>query len=109
MEKYSRGRRGAPAKGVGRVTGAKVQILSSPPKTRNVLRAFRIFLFCAEKKGFVYLCTVAHNVSSGADNAAQPRRKARFSGRQAKLLRERCAQRNKARSAKALSFEAREE
>ena len=32
MEKYSRGRRGAPAKGVGRVTGAKVQILSSPPK-----------------------------------------------------------------------------
>ena len=35
-EKYSRGRRGAPAKGVGRVTGAKVQILSSPP-TKNAL------------------------------------------------------------------------
>ena len=33
MEKYSRGRRGAPAKGVGRVTGAEVQIFSSPPKT----------------------------------------------------------------------------
>ncbi len=30
MEKYSRGRRGAPAKGVGRVTGARVQIPLSP-------------------------------------------------------------------------------
>ena len=29
-EKYSRGRRGAPAKGVGRVTGARVQIPLSP-------------------------------------------------------------------------------
>ena len=29
-EKYSRGRRGAPAKGVGRVTGARVQIPPSP-------------------------------------------------------------------------------
>ena len=32
LEKYSSGRRGAPAKGVGRVTGAEVQIFSSPPK-----------------------------------------------------------------------------
>ena len=31
MEKYSRGRRGAPAKGVGRATGARVQIPPSPP------------------------------------------------------------------------------
>ena len=30
-EKYSRGRRGAPAKGVGRETGARVQIPPSPP------------------------------------------------------------------------------
>ena len=30
-EMYSRGRRGAPAKGVGRVTGARVQISPSPP------------------------------------------------------------------------------
>ena len=30
LEKYSRGRRGAPAKGVGRVTGARVQIPPSP-------------------------------------------------------------------------------
>ena len=29
-EKYSRGRRGAPAKGIGRVTGARVQIPPSP-------------------------------------------------------------------------------
>ena len=33
-EKYSRGRRGAPAKGVGRATGARVQIPLSP-LTRN--------------------------------------------------------------------------
>ena len=32
MEKYSRGRRGAPAKGVGRATGARVQISPSPPQ-----------------------------------------------------------------------------
>ena len=31
LEKYSRGRRGAPAKGVGRETGARVQIPPSPP------------------------------------------------------------------------------
>ena len=30
LEKYSRGRRGAPAKGIGRETGARVQI---PPST----------------------------------------------------------------------------
>ena len=30
MEKYSSGRRGAPAKGIGRVTGARVQIPLSP-------------------------------------------------------------------------------
>ena len=30
LEKYSRGRRGAPAKGVGRATGARVQIPLSP-------------------------------------------------------------------------------
>ena len=30
LEKYSRGRRGAPAKGVGRETGARVQIPPSP-------------------------------------------------------------------------------
>ena len=35
MEKYSSGRRGAPAKGVGRVTGAEVQIFSSPPKQKD--------------------------------------------------------------------------
>ena len=31
---YSRGRRGAPAKGVGRVTGARVQISPSPPNKK---------------------------------------------------------------------------
>ena len=32
MEKYSRGRRGAPAKGVVRETAARVQIPPSPPQ-----------------------------------------------------------------------------
>ena len=36
-EKYSRGRRGAPAKGVGRVTGARVQIPLSPSKKDSIL------------------------------------------------------------------------
>ena len=39
-EKYSRGRRGAPAKGVGRATGARVQIPLSPlfKKIKNFLK-----------------------------------------------------------------------
>ena len=47
-EKYSSGRRGAPAKGVGRVTGAEVQIFSSPPnKNRNSdTKGLRFLLFC---------------------------------------------------------------
>ena len=41
MEKYSRGRRGAPAKGVGRATGARVQISPTPPlKNNNELSLF---------------------------------------------------------------------
>ena len=32
LEKYSRGRRGSPAKGVGRESCARVQIPLSPPK-----------------------------------------------------------------------------
>ena len=34
-EKYSRGRRGAPAKGIGRVTGARVRIPLSPFRNFN--------------------------------------------------------------------------
>ena len=37
LEKYSRGRRGAPAKGVGRETGARVQIPPSPPTIPTTL------------------------------------------------------------------------
>ena len=35
-EKYSRGRRGAPAKGVGRATGARVQIPLSPLLKKSI-------------------------------------------------------------------------
>ena len=35
MKKYSRGRRGAPAKGIGRETGARVQIPPSSPFIRS--------------------------------------------------------------------------
>ena len=45
-EKYSRGRRGAPAKGVGRVTGARVQIPLSPfslqDKEKNVKKMKKV-------------------------------------------------------------------
>ena len=40
METYSRGWRGAPAKGVGRETGARVQIPPSPPKCINRINAW---------------------------------------------------------------------
>ena len=41
MEDYSSGWRGAPAKGVGRVTGARVQIPDPPPKaSNNFVRCF---------------------------------------------------------------------
>ena len=46
LEKYSRGRRGAPAKGVGRVTVARVQIPPSPPKA---LAFCKCFLFCVKR------------------------------------------------------------
>ena len=47
MEKYSSGRRGAPAKGVDRVTGARVQISPSPPNLRvetDPVRKTQVFL-----------------------------------------------------------------
>ena len=37
MENYSSGWRGAPAKGVGRATGARVQIPDSPPETSSFI------------------------------------------------------------------------
>lgn len=41
MEQYSRGRRGRPAKALGRVTGAEVQILSAPPlRNETLLKGF---------------------------------------------------------------------
>ena len=48
MEKYSRGRRGAPAKGVGRETGARVQIPPSPPRNRQVITC-RFFVLNYDK------------------------------------------------------------
>ena len=48
MEKYSRGRRGAPAKGVGRETGARVQIPPSPPRLspeNRIIKRFSGFFF----------------------------------------------------------------
>ena len=58
MEKYSRGRRGAPAKGVGRATGARVQIPLSPfssqcqkqkcPADTSVFLLYRKFLKTSE-------------------------------------------------------------
>ena len=43
-EKYSRGRRGAPAKGVGRETGARVQIPLSPLQSKNKIKKLKKLL-----------------------------------------------------------------
>ena len=43
MEKYPRGRRGSPAKGVGRVTVARVQIPLSPPNKNPPKRVDFLF------------------------------------------------------------------
>ena len=50
-EMYSRGRRGAPAKGVGRVTGARVQISPSPPEKSQVER---LGFFLIQAAGLAY-------------------------------------------------------
>ena len=54
MEKYSSGRRGAPAKGVGRVTGAEVQIFSSPPIKKDRIYAC-LFLLLGGKRVLHFL------------------------------------------------------
>lgn len=54
-EKYSRGRRGAPAKGVGRETGARVQIPLSPLHFPN---DYFFTLVCKMKKSFKKLLTI---------------------------------------------------
>ena len=51
-EKYSRGRRGAPAKGVGRVTGARVQIPLSPLKKNGDFTKKLPFLFAFRRTDF---------------------------------------------------------
>ena len=45
MEKYSRGRRGAPAKGVGRETAARVRIPLSPPVKLLLIEGSTFFIF----------------------------------------------------------------
>ena len=46
MEKYSSGRRGAPAKGVGVLKRARVQIPPSPPKRTVEIVVISAVLFC---------------------------------------------------------------
>ena len=45
METYSRGRRGAPAKGVGRGTAARVRIPLSPPVKKHVDLRSTFFIY----------------------------------------------------------------
>ena len=49
LEKYSSGRRGAPAKGIGRVTGARVQI---PPSPFEVLNFEKNKIYCIDKETY---------------------------------------------------------
>ena len=44
LEKYSSGRRGAPAKGIGRETGARVQIPPSPFFLKKFLKRRKLVL-----------------------------------------------------------------
>lgn len=44
MEQYSRGRRGSPAKGVGQVTVARVQIPSAPPLLHDNYSVLYVFV-----------------------------------------------------------------
>ena len=54
MESYSRGWRGAPAKGVDWETGARVQISLTPPlKEIKILEKIRGFLFFIYKESSI--------------------------------------------------------
>ena len=100
-EMYSRGRRGAPAKGVGRVTGARVQISPSPPKIRNVHSGIPYFSFCAEMERF-FTPTPQFAKRTAAQITKQSRvGKLAFQRGGEGCSRERCAKRNVARSATA--------
>ncbi len=45
MEKYSSWRRGAPAKGVGRETGARVRVSPSAPSKKDIRKGILFALF----------------------------------------------------------------
>ena len=62
-EKYSRGRRGAPAKGVGRVTGARVQISPSPFSKNPSTMRFDGFFVAIKKASYPLLLKKAENVT----------------------------------------------
>lgn len=53
MGRYSRGRRGGPAKAVGRETGARVRIPLFPPPFFDVPNAFWCVFSCNEIVGWV--------------------------------------------------------
>ena len=63
MEKYSRGRRGAPAKGVVRETAARVQIPPSPPILKKWLN-LAIFYFYYTFGGTIFFVAFKHNFIS---------------------------------------------
>ena len=59
LEKYSSGRRGAPAKGVGRVTGAEVQIFSSPPNKKG--HQIGVLFYLTTKREGTFICNFIAN------------------------------------------------
>ena len=69
MEKYSSGRRGAPAKGVGRATGARVQIPPSPPFGTAFAHAVLLFL---SKRYFCYYNTEFKKYKQEINNKKLP-------------------------------------
>ena len=60
LERYSRGRRGGPAKALVRATGARVQIPLSPPHKKIELNLYLFYLF--KFKFFTMAQSVAHRL-----------------------------------------------
>ena len=90
LEMYSRGRRGAPAKGVGRLYRRESSNLSISANKKDT--QFRVsFLFLLRRWRDLPPLAPCSLASEGADNAAKPSQQVRLPARRAKLLREPCA------------------
>ena len=70
LERYSRGRRGGPAKALVRATGARVQIPLSPPHKKIELNLYLFYLF--KFKFFTMAQSVAHCLGKAEVTGSSP-------------------------------------